>query len=106
MPIEPTGLPTTDQQKTTESSQVKVSKSEATAQQQESEVGKSNTSDTVTLTEIAAKLHHLEETLTVLPTVDTQRVEDIKKLFEQGDYQIDNNRTAEKFLEFELQLAR
>ena len=105
MPIEPTGLPTNEQQKTTESSLVKVARVEPSVEQQETQAGKPNTSDTVTLTDISSKLQELGQTLTVMPIIDTQRVEDIKILVEQGNYEIDSNRTADKLLAFELQLA-
>lgn len=103
MPIEPTGLSVTDQHKTTENSQVKVGRSEPTVTQQET--GPKSTSDTVTLTDIAAKLQSLESNISVLPTVDTQRVEDIKILLGEGNFEMDNTRTAEKFIAFERQLA-
>ena len=105
MPIEPTGLPTNDQQKTTESSLVKVARIEPSAAQQETQVGKSNTADTVTLTDISSKLQELGKTLSVMPIIDAQRVEDIKVLVDQGNYEIDNNKTADKLMAFELQLA-
>ena len=103
MPIEPTGLSTTDQHKTTENSQVKVARSEPTVPQQET--GSANATDTVTLTDIATRLNKLEEDLLTLPIVDTQRVEDIKRLVDQGKFEIDTVRTAEKFMDFELQLV-
>jgi len=102
MPIEITGLPAADQQKTTQSSQVKVSRVEPTESQQQS--GANNTSDTVTLTDVASKLQKLESSLSVLPVVDTNRVESIKRLLDQGTYDVDSVSTAEKFIDFEKQL--
>ena len=102
MPIELTGLSVTDQQKTTQSSEVKVTHAEPTVPQQQT--GANNTSDTVTLTDIASKLQKLESGLSVFPIVDTQRVEGIKNLIEQGNFKLDSTRTAEKFIEFERQL--
>lgn len=102
MPIEPTGLSATDQQKTTQNSEVKISHAEQSGPQQQT--GVNNTSDTVTLTDIAAKLQKLENGLSALPVVDTQRVEAVKRLIDQGSLKLDSARTAEKFIEFERQL--
>jgi len=102
MPIELTGLTATDQQKTTQSSEVRVTRTEPTVSQQQT--GAKNTTDTVTLTDIASKLQQLENSLLALPVVDTQRVEDIKSLIEHGEFAIDAMRTAEKFIDFERQL--
>jgi len=102
MPIEFTGLSTTGQQKTTQSSEVKVSHAEPSVPQQQT--GTNNTSDTVTLTDVASKLQKLENSLSVFPVIDTQRVEDIKRLIDQGNFDLDTTRTAEKFIDFERQL--
>jgi len=102
MPIELTGLSATDQHKTTQNSDVKVTRAEPTVPQQQT--GTSNSSDTVTLTDIASTLQKLESSLSVFPVVDAQRVEGIKSLIEQGRFDLDSTKTAEKFLAFENQL--
>lgn len=102
MPIELTGLAATDQQKTTQNSQVKVSATEPSVAQQQT--GTNNTPDTVTITDIASKLNNVENNLSILPVVDTQRVEEIKRLVDQGSYDFNSTRVAEKFVEFERQL--
>jgi len=103
MPIEFTGLSTTNQIKTTDTTEVKVKRSEPTVAQQETESGK--ITDTVTLTDIALKMKNLENVLFSYPVIDSQRVDNIKTQIDQGVFEVDPDRTAEKFLEFELQLA-
>lgn len=103
MPIDLTGLPTTEQHKPTKNSQVKAARSEPATPQQET--GSASSADSVTLTDIASKLNKLEINLLSLPVVDIKRVESIKKLVDQGEFEIDIIRTADKFMEFELQLV-
>ena len=103
MPIDPTGLPAPDQHKTTEKPQVKAARSEPAILQQETD--SANNSDPVTLTNLASKLNQLKINLLTLPVVDIRRVESIKKLVDQGKFEIDVIRTADKFIEFELQLV-
>ncbi len=55
--------------------------------------------------DVASKLNQLEINLLTLPVVDIKRVESIKRLVELGEFKIDIIRTADKFMEFELQLA-
>lgn len=63
-------------------------------------------SDQVTITPSAAKLLAVEQKLAAVPVVDQQRVEQIRSAIENGQYQFDAKRTAEKFLQFETNLHR
>ena len=103
MPIELTGLPPSDQHKTTENSQIKVTRTEPTIPQQKT--GSAINSDMLTLTGAASKLNMLKINLLIIPVVDLKRVESIKKQVDQGEFEIDTIRTADKCLEFELQLV-
>ncbi len=85
-----------------ENSQVSVARSEPTAAQEET--GGSSTGDTVSLTDTAAQLQKLENTLAALPVADTARVESIKQALNEGTFNVDNRVTAEKMLGMETAL--
>lgn len=67
--------------------------------------GLHSTADTVTLTDIAAKLHKLEATIVAAPIVDNARVADVKYAINNGRFEIYPNRVAEKMLRFENALG-
>ena len=55
----------------------------------------------VSLTDTAEKLRQLEAKIANQPIVDTQRVENIKKMLANGSYDIDASQTANKLMDFE-----
>ena len=63
------------------------------------------TSDTVKLTSGAQLLERLEKSLQSLPTVDAQRVSEIKTAIESGDYEVDSKAIAEAMVRFERSLG-
>jgi len=65
------------------------------------QTGQPSTADTVTLTDTAAQLHKLEATIAALPIVDIARVEGIRHAINNGQFQVDPQRVAEKMLHFE-----
>lgn len=87
----------------TDRPEVNVSRDEATVDQQET--GRPSTVDTVSLTNTAAQLRSLENSLAELPVVDTQRVESIKQAIADGSYQINAQRVADKLINLEQGLA-
>ncbi len=99
-----TGFPGNPSQRTGDGSQVQVARTEPTAAQQQT--GRPSSVDTVSLTDTAARLRELENSLAKLPVMDSQRVETIQKSIENGSYEVDSRRTAEKMLNFERQLQR
>ena len=99
-----TGFPGNQSQRATEGAQVQVARSEPTAAQQQT--GRPSTVDTVSLTDTAARLRKLENSLAELPVVDSQRVENIQKSIENGEYKVDAKRVAQKMLGFERELQR
>lgn len=99
-----TGFPGNQSQRASEGPQVQVARSEPTASQQQT--GRPSTVDTVSLTDTAARLRELENSLAKLPVVDSQRVEDLQRAIENGSYEVDARRTAEKLLGFEQALQR
>jgi negative regulator of flagellin synthesis FlgM len=99
-----TGFPGNQSQRATDGSQVQVARSEPTAAQQQT--GRPSTMDTVSLTDTAARLRELENSLAKMPVVDSQRVETIQQAIANGSYEMDSGRMAEKMLRFEQDLAR
>lgn len=99
-----TGFPGNQSQRATDGSQVQVARSEPTAAQQQT--GRPSTMDTVSLTDTAARLRELENSLAKLPVVDSQRVESIQQAIANGSYEVDSGRVAEKMLRFERDLQR
>lgn len=91
-----TGFSTAQSQRPVEGSKVDVSRTEPTAQQDET--GGSSAVDSVSLTDTAARLQKLENTIAELPVVDTQRVEELRSAISNGEYQTNPTRIAEKLL--------
>jgi negative regulator of flagellin synthesis FlgM len=69
--------------------------------EEQQETGPSSTKDTVSLTQAGSQLNQLENTISKLPVVDTQRVESIKQSIASGSFEIDSARVADKLLNFE-----
>lgn len=95
-----TGLNAPQAKPTSEESKVDIARSEATAEQEET--GSSSTTDTVSLTDTAANLQSLENTIAELPVVDSQRVEEIRSAISNGEYEVNPANIADKLLELEL----
>ena len=102
MAIQITGLTTAGVQTGGESSNVLVARTEPTAVQKET--GRSQTAETVTLSDFAQQLRSLENHLGAVPVVDTQRVEQVKQSLLNGNYDFNAERVAAKFLQLETQL--
>ena len=97
-----TGVSTAQAQRAAEGAKVEVSRTEPTVNQQET--GSSSAADSVSLTDTAARLQKLENTIAELPVVDAQRVEDIRTAIASGEYQADPASIAEKMLGFDAEL--
>jgi negative regulator of flagellin synthesis FlgM len=87
-----------------ESSKVQVGRNEPTKAQ--SETGKSSTADTVSLTDTAARLQSLENSLASLPVADPQRIESVRKAINEGTLNINPEEVAEKMIDFEAALNK
>ncbi|HKJ76688.1 MAG TPA: flagellar biosynthesis anti-sigma factor FlgM [Gammaproteobacteria bacterium] len=98
-----TGFPGSQAQRNGESSQAETARKEPTAPQ--SQTGRPSSSDTVTLTDAAAQLRSLENTVGELPVMDSQRVEDIQRAIENGSYEVDAERVADKMMQFEADFS-
>lgn len=62
-------------------------------------------SDTLSLTNTAQKLGELEKSLSAQPVVDTQKVEAMRAAIENGSYDIDPNRIANKMISLEIAMS-
>lgn len=65
------------------------------------ETGGTSTPDTVSITDAATQLANIENTLSSIPVVDTQRVESLQRAIDEGSFNIDPQRIADKLLRFE-----
>lgn len=62
--------------------------------------------EVVTLTDLAARLQRLTDSVAQLPVVDQTRVAALKHSIDNGEYQIDDRQVADKVAGFEALLAR
>lgn len=62
--------------------------------------------DTLSLTEAAESLGKLSQSLASEPPFDQQRVNDIKQQLARGEYAINAEKVASKFIELEKMLAK
>jgi negative regulator of flagellin synthesis FlgM len=61
-------------------------------------------SDSIDLTENASKLQQIEQSLQDIPVIDTGRVEAISQSIEEGQYNIDNEKIADRIIKSETAL--
>jgi negative regulator of flagellin synthesis FlgM len=66
---------------------------------------RANPSDQVLLTPFSQKLQQIEKSLADVPEVDNARVESIKQLIADGQYNIDSTEIASKLTEIEKLLG-
>ena len=60
-----------------------------------------STADTVTITGSALTLQRLSDAVAKAPVVNTQKVTAVKQAVQNGTYQVDAGRVADKLVEFE-----
>ncbi len=60
-----------------------------------------STADTVTITGPALALQKLSEAVAAAPVVNSQKVASVKQAVQNGTYQIDTGRVADKIIQFE-----
>lgn len=68
--------------------------------------GRTAESDSVALTEAAARLKQAQAALTSAAVVDTELVARVAAMLQAGTYEIDAEHIAEKIIEMERQLAK
>jgi len=98
MTIDINGLSTPKVHAPTDDSQLKQS---AEKQQANTETGQSSTADTVSLSDNALQLGKLDNTSIAAPVVDAKRVEQIKQAIENGSYEVNAEKVADKLMQFE-----
>lgn len=81
-----------------------VARTEQTVAQQQT--GKSSTTDTVLITDSASRLRNLEKSISTMPVVDSQRIESIRKAINDGDFDIEPDKVADKMISFENQFSQ
>ena len=62
-------------------------------------------SDSITLTDSAINLKKLEDSISHLPIVDMQKVEEIQNKIKDGSYSINPDKIAQRFIEMEIALS-
>ena len=67
--------------------------------------GASRNADVVTLTDLAARLQQLTQSVANVPVVDMHRIEAFRQSVADGSYQLDTKAVAEKFTLFESLLG-
>jgi negative regulator of flagellin synthesis FlgM len=67
----------------------------------ESRAGHRDSGDQVTLTETARRLSDVVQTASAQPAVDSQRVEEIRRAIQEGRYEVNAERVAEKLMKTE-----
>ena len=83
------------------SSAAKPATSGATAKTGGASGAKPAQTDTVSLTDTAARLKELEMGLASQPVVDTQRVQSVQSAINDGTFEVDPDSVAEKMIDFE-----
>lgn len=76
-----------------------VSRNTATTTQEQT--GKPTYTDTVTMTDTASLLSRLEQHISTLPVIDTQRVEQIKNEILNGEFATDYSEVADRLIVLE-----
>ncbi len=104
MTIDINGLSHTQVQKHADDTQVKQQSESTVKATGESETGKTSTTDTVSLSDSAVRLGEIGNSVAALPVVDTEKVEAIKQAINDGSYQVDPMKVAEKLMQFESML--
>ena len=96
-----TTLPVNNQVNAKAAKQVKAEQSQAD-NTGNTNTGASTSADTVSVTSEADKLRQLEQKLSALPAVDSERVEAVRQSIAEGTFSVNPDRIAEKLLQFEL----
>jgi negative regulator of flagellin synthesis FlgM len=60
-----------------------------------------STADTVSITDSAQTLQKLSEAVAKAPVVNTQKVAAVKQAVQNGTYQVDSGKVADKIIQFE-----
>ncbi|MDH5444960.1 MAG: flagellar biosynthesis anti-sigma factor FlgM [Gammaproteobacteria bacterium] len=101
-----TGINSSRSQQTSDRS-VSSKKSDTSDTSSRSSDSKSSSgSDKVSLTDTAARLKALEQSLANQPEIDKERVSDVQNAINQGKYKVDAGRVADKMMNFEASFSK
>ena len=101
-----TGINSSRSQQTSDRS-VSSKKSDTSDTSSRSSDSKSSSgSDKVSLTDTAARLKALEQSLANQPEIDKERVSDVQSAINQGKYKVDAGRVADKMMNFEASFSK
>lgn len=105
MAIEITGLPATTFSNPRDSGKADATGSNANRSSSAGNAVVPVSSDEVTITSDAEKLRMLEASISAQSEIDHERVSQLKMLIDSGQYHIDTESVAEKFLQLEARLS-
>lgn len=88
------------------SGQVTKDINQPTSNGEKSALANNRGTDTVSLTDTAARLQKIEAKLVDTPVVDKQRVDSIRQALNDGSYQVNASSIADKLLAFESSLYK
>jgi len=74
-------------------------------QNEPSHAERSNSKETVHLTDRSQDIEKMKKTLAELPVVDNQKVAEIRQAIADGNYKINSHGLAERLIQFEQQLT-
>ena len=105
MPIDINNISNSTQTKrASEQKHVKVVSKDTDSSAAASPDNRSVKQDSVSLTGSATRIKALEEQVARLPIVDTQKVEEIRNAINNGTFEFNSDRIAEKMIQFENDL--
>ena len=65
---------------------------------------RSSAQDVVNITDTAQRLSQIQEQLKTVPVEDNQKITEIRNALNSGNFEIDNERVAEKLINFEIDI--
>ena len=87
--------------KASQSSRKKVGSSDSSNKSGASGAAQNTTSDSVDLTETATQMQKIEQSLASIPIVDSSKVQAVSESIEQGQYQINEEKIADRIIDIE-----
>ena len=98
------GIPGPQTPRTGEGAKAQPGRNDAVSQRRQD--GGAVSSDSVSLTDTAARLRNIEGVLAEMPEVDNGRVAEIQRAIADGSYEIDAGKIADKLLNFEAAFSK
>ncbi len=80
-------------------SQKNTTENQQTDEAQRQDVTRTEQGDSVEVSSQSQQINHLIDKINQLPEIDQQRVDAIKSAIDEGNYQVDANKVAQKILD-------